>query len=202
MKIARRLIRLFIRLLLITMVVVATLYLSRDLWRPWLYRFLDRSMPPQKVDVLVVLGGGDGGRAACAIRLYLQGYAPQILFSGAQRSLQLKWDVDRAINSRIPSSRVSQIHEVFNTWQEAERVLGRLQLMGATSALIITDSFHTRRTWAVYARRAGDIKITVTSCDDPRMSKWWWQNAYTREYVMAEYAKLPFYIIRYGIWPF
>ena len=138
---------------------IGLLWLSRRFWLPWLHDYLDVSQPPQPADFVVILGGSDS-RARTAAVLYKQGLVSRVIASGCYPSLGSQLTLFE--EEGIPSDAILVNDNAKNTWNEAKQVLALLQTEGATSALIVTDRFHTRRARAAYAHLKGDSDIELT----------------------------------------
>ena len=182
------------------MCFIGVLFLSRGFWLPGLLDYLDVSQPPQPADVLVILGG-NGSRARTAVDLYNQRLASRVILGGCSASLEMQ--LAYLEKEGVPSSAIVATVDAESTWDEAKQVLDLLQTDGATSALIITDSYHTRRARATYAHMSAkmDIELTFVSSSDTLSSENWWRNGTSRWDVLSEYPKLVYYLLRYGVTP-
>lgn len=181
-----------------------------SIWLPWPYNFLDVSETPQRADFVVLLGGGDFTRAQKAAELYQQGYAPRVLVSGGPllqfgiecSTTQLaEEDVSRL---GLPSEAILTSDFGSSTKEEAQEMLRVLSREGATSALVVTDTPHTRRARATYRQLLGDqhIRLMFVGADLPSASSNWWRDESGLIEVQNEFVKLGYYLLLYGIWPF
>ena len=189
------------RLLVLGVGLIGVLVLSRRSWLPWLHDYLDVSQPPRPADVVVILGGNGPSRTATAVDLYTKGMVSRMIISGCFPDL----DSGLAMieEKGVPSTAIIGVVHASTTWDEAKQVLALLQSEGATSALIVTDKYHTRRARATYAHLTKDldIELTFVASSDKLTSNNWWQTGSGRFRVLSEYAKLSYYFLRYGIWP-
>jgi uncharacterized SAM-binding protein YcdF (DUF218 family) len=180
-------------------VVIMVAWITRASWLPGLYTFLDVTTPPKQADFIVILGGGrDGGRAQMAAQLYQRGYADYIISSGCDEGQCM----DRRILSQggIPDDAILEIRDATNTWNEAQQVLALLRVKGAKSAIIVTDSFHSRRAQATYQHLKGDRPMEFVFVAAPTffMPEGWWEQ-HSSSLIWDEYLKIAFYALRYGV---
>lgn len=190
------------RIMIGVTILALVLWLSRHLWLPKLYDFLDVGQPPEQADFIVVLGGGaDGNRAILAAELYRQGLAPRLIASGCYPAILS--DMEELIQAGVPSEVIISNVHAESTWNEAKQVLTLLKQENATSALIVTDGFHTRRARATYDHLQTDpeIRLTFVSTSGPFVADSWWQIPSGPRLVLGEYVKLAYYLVRYGVIP-
>lgn len=180
-------------------VLTVLLIFGHPIWLPTLYTYLNVSQQPQPADVIVVLGGGDGQRERYAVQLYEHGYAPHVLASGHAETMG--YAIKLIIEGGVPDSRLLINDEATSTYDEAQQVLNLLIEIDAQSALIVTDAFHTRRARATYQHVFSEhnIEITMVSPNSEIEPSTWWNSKYSK-LVTAEYAKMLYYWIAYGVW--
>jgi uncharacterized SAM-binding protein YcdF (DUF218 family) len=82
------------------------------------------------------------------------------------------------------------------TLTEAKRVMAALAKEGVHSAFLISEGFHTRRSWAVYRQEAEPFKIAIIP--HPcfiyyKKESWWWRKEGIRDFAQ-ETAKLLYYL--------
>lgn len=177
------------------------LWATRTGWIPLIYKFFVVAEAPQKADFIVILGGGEGMRARTAARLYQEGYAPRILISGGLDTYKLDALLMAELN--IPSRDILINAQATTTWSEAQQILGLLKREGASSAIIVTDGYHTRRVWAVYRRLQGDPPVRLIFVEaDQREGHALWSDGKELLNLEGEFQKLVFYFFRYGVFPF
>ena len=191
------------------LVLGIALWVSRGIWLPALFTFLDVSQPPQQADFIVLLGGGKANRAQAVVELYRQGFAPRVIVSGGplidygiecSTALLALDDVRRM---GLPTGVVVLSDEATSTWEEAQRVLVLLHQEGVRSALIVTDPEHTRRARATYRHLETDqsIELTFVAAEATFPTDRWWQSEEGLIAVQNEYVKLAYYLLHYGVWP-
>jgi uncharacterized SAM-binding protein YcdF (DUF218 family) len=136
---------------------IGVLWLSRRTWLPWLHDYLDVSHPAQPADFVVTLGGSDN-RAHTAADLYKQGLVSRVIASGCYPGIEAQLTLLE--EEGVPSDTIVVNDHAENTWNEAKQVLALLKSEGATSALIASDGFHTRRVRATYAHLTDPCKTS------------------------------------------
>ena len=145
------------------------------------------------VDVIVVLGGFGPPRAERAARLFAIGGAPRLLVAGAGDCEAIR---DMLIVHGAPAG-------VIETECASRSTLGNARaavplLAGAKSAILVTHWYHQRRALACFRTMVPSVVFAGASVrrDLPR-----WRLGWTGEpgAVLAEYAKIAWYALRYGI---
>jgi uncharacterized SAM-binding protein YcdF (DUF218 family) len=194
----RRRFRLWGLAAVILLLLVTILWFTRAVWLPRLFLYLDVSQPPHKADFIVILGG-DSARAERAAELYKEGYTSHVIVSGGKRFTRVYYDL--MIEAGVPHDAIIINDRATSTWDEAGQVLAILRENNARSALIITDSIHTRRARATYHSLTSDspIQLTFVAALTDLSPESWWQNEYATQYVLSEYFKMVYYFLRYGV---
>ena len=177
-------------------------------WKPILRQFayfLDVNQSPSESDVLMVLGGGTGAREELAVKLYQQGLAPVVIASGEEVLLpgihrtfaQISADYLEVLG--VPLDAITLFTATTSTRDEALQCLDLARQKGWTSIIVVTDSFHTRRSWLVYRRmyRESGVKFTMVAAH----SSWyqpehWWNDERSLFAIVGEYQKLAFYLVK------
>src|SRR5262249_25058853 len=140
---------------LILVVGALLLVLGAAIWLRAAASFLivAERLPPH-ADAIVVLGGGDrnGNREHQAARLYVAGLAPLVITAGGPvagvetRATYSQWSVDRLVRRGVPASAAMATNEGDSTLTDAEGVRPLADARGWHDLLLVTDSWHTRRT--------------------------------------------------------
>lgn len=121
---------------------------------------------PGQADAIVVLGGGaewsHGELSSTAlhrtirgIRLYREGLAPLLVFSGAQGRAVPTPSARRralALACEVPGPAILTDEGATTTRDEAERVAGLLRPRGVRSILLVTDPYHMVRARHLFER--------------------------------------------------
>lgn len=185
----------------VTISIVVLTVLSHSIWLPELYTYLDVSQPPQKADIIIVLGGDKHGhRARYGATLYQQAYAGTILVSG--HADYVDDDVDLIAKQDVPVQAIVVNARATSTYDEAHQIRELLITMDVKSALIVTNRYHTRRATATYYHAFEDQDITLTFVspeDGIEASSWWQSNHKIPRSIVMEYPKMFYYWLAYGI---
>ena len=133
--------------------------------------------------VVVVSGGQTTARADEGIRLYKEGYAPKLIFSGAaldagpSNAHQMKEQAQRA---GVPDSAIETDETARTTYQNATRTKPIIDQLGAQSILLVTSPYHQRRTLLTFRHVYSDsYQLINHSSFDSRWSKFsWWASPF------------------------
>ncbi len=169
-------------------------------------------------DAIVVLGGEESNffRTQQAIRLFEEGYAPVVVFSGgtledagiACSSAQLSLEAAQQLG--LPDDAVIIAPKAQSTYDEAVNLNQLVQQHDWCSLIVVTDLFHTRRAALTLRslvhqndRDHPGVTIYLSAPPDPRYdAARWWQTERGLIAVFTEVLKLGFYWARYGVRPF
>jgi len=163
---------------------------------------------PAKVDVIVVLSGGrysDGSlteaaleRTITAVRLYRQGLAPRLLFTGGpccgQSASALMANL--AVELGVPRSGIFLEEHSHRTYESATNSAALLRTSGMQKAILITSPLHMLR--AQLAFRAAGVSVYPVRASEKNLLLV--TNAVERisllQDAVHEYLGLAFYRIR------
>jgi uncharacterized SAM-binding protein YcdF (DUF218 family) len=178
---------------------------------PYLPDLLSRSdqLPPT-ADALYVFPGKLETRAKCSARLFRQGLAPLVVFTGSRirpelRAIGMPYSdaelgAKLAARAGVPTSAEIIIPAGRSTWADAAAVSQWAQQTGNRRIIAVTSPSH--------ARRAGESlrialeplggKVWVTTCERSYsdISGWWWHEKPLIE-VTNETIKLGLYLFKY-----
>jgi uncharacterized SAM-binding protein YcdF (DUF218 family) len=155
------------------------------------------SDPLAKVDVIVAVSGDTGPRTETAVKLWKQGYAPLLLFSGASldpdsvSSAELmKRD---AVRLGVPADAIL-VERVSTTTEENAKLSAQLMSeRGLRTAILVTSPYHQRRAALLFSRAFAPAGLSFRNhpADDP---SWdpdrWWLREPSRSLTLVELAKL------------
>ncbi|NJK79925.1 MAG: YdcF family protein [Chloroflexaceae bacterium] len=198
----RRLLRLGVPLLTIAAVAL----LTAETWLPAMGHWLAQPSRLHKADAIVVLGGATR-RSEHGITLYHEGFAPRFWHTGAvspaeEVSYFARAARQKAIASGIPAD-VIVLLETTSTWEDGAAIAAQAAEQNTDSILLVTDWYHSRRALCVVQRHLADQDIAIYY--EPPPARYgpgnWWREPDTRQVVLAEYLKLPYYWLRYGVAP-
>jgi uncharacterized SAM-binding protein YcdF (DUF218 family) len=154
-------------------------------------------------DVIVVLSGGRRDeRVRQAADLYRAGYAPRVLLSGGEALSGLPTpDVQRlqALKNGIPASALLFESASTSTGEQAQHLRPILERLGVRGTIVVTSSFHTRRTRYLFRKAfAGSpVEIRVYPVhDDVYDPDGWWMREWDTEVTVLEYIKLGLAVLR------
>jgi uncharacterized SAM-binding protein YcdF (DUF218 family) len=159
---------------------------------------------PQHADAIVVLGGGgrSGSRELQAARLYAAGLAPVVITTGGPlagvetRATYSQWSVDRLVRRGVPTSAALATNEGDSTFTDARGVRRFAEQRGWRDLILVTDSWHSRRTELLFydVFRDADVQLWVSPApDDAFDPSAWWRDEEAVPLVLTEYMKLSLY---------
>jgi uncharacterized SAM-binding protein YcdF (DUF218 family) len=178
----------------------------------WLPRALSVAAAPKPAELLFVFPGEVPGRARCAARLYREGVAPLVVFSGGRVTPELEVVgrplTDAALNALIatgegvPESAIRVVATGTSTWEDAGALRSVVLASPVREVLAVTSPIHSRRALATLeiALDGTGTHAAVTSCDEPfAPSSFWWLEERPLIQVLNESAKLVLYSLRYFV---
>ena len=185
--------------LLALLLLVAVVYLSRDLWLAAFGRALVHDDGAAKADIAVVLAGDYWGhRLTKAAELVRQGYVPRVLVSGPPGFYGVN-EADAAIQFAIGKGYPAEWfiplrHTALSTREEAGVVLDALKQRNIHSFLLVTSNYHTARARRIYLnaerRRGGGPDMRVVAAGDQFFTAGdWWRNREGQKTVFMEWTK-------------
>jgi uncharacterized SAM-binding protein YcdF (DUF218 family) len=140
----------------------------------WEYHHVNHKL--KKADCLFVLGSHDIRVAEYAARLFHEGWAPYIIFSGGMAHnndmLNTGWDkseaeilADRAINMGVPEANVLLEKEAHNTGENVQFSEKVLEAEGISydKVIAVQKPYMERRTYATIRIHWPDKKLIVSS---------------------------------------
>jgi uncharacterized SAM-binding protein YcdF (DUF218 family) len=162
--------------------------------------------PLAKADAIVVLGGDPNSRALEAVRLYRAGWAPVVLVMNPklQATDRLGLTISqgeltrRILTNGVPLEAI-QIRgtNLDSTYAEALTVKEWMNESGATSLLIPTGAFHSRRVrWIFHKTLGNSARLTVRSIQ-PEICRQWWQHESSLIDFQNEIIKFAYYLAVY-----
>jgi len=150
---------------------------------------------PQRSEVMVVLEGGLGSsRFEQALRLRRAGYAPRILVDAdVTRDFYGKSEADMLFDflrrSRLQGVEVCPT-VADSTFSEVADVERCMKGAGATSALIVTSDFHTRRALSIFRKRLPQYQWSVAASSWPgNAAEQYWKHRWWAKSVLDEWEK-------------
>ena len=134
----------------------------------------------QAADAIVVVSGGDTqARAAHGIDLYKNGWADQLVFSGAAQDKTGPSNAEamrqQALAAGVPASDISIDEDSVNTQQNAENTQSILSEHQFTSVILVTSGYHQRRASLEFQRESSGITVMNWPVSkDKDWGMFWW----------------------------
>lgn len=175
--------------------LIAVAIATHTVWLTWMGEALVRAQPPEKADIVVVLGGETRGRRILhAAELVRQGYAPRVLVSGAgylygahESDLAVQYAVQQGCD---PNIFIKFKHPATSTSDEALFVVPELRRLHVRKYLLVTSNYHTRRAGRIFRSVAPDLDAVVVSSEDAYLPvNSWWKNRQPRKVFFDESIK-------------
>jgi len=171
---------------------------------------------PHKADAIVLLSGGEPGRAWGAADLYRGQWAPYVVitqepvFSDTRELRRMGIEINTGGDNNlrilhglgVPPDRIIRVEStVESTFDEMRRIRELVERKGWKSLLVVTSNYHTRRTRLIARYVFGRaVDIAVVSSNHGGMERQsWWKNRDDQRTFLIEFEKLVAYTLY--IWP-
>jgi uncharacterized SAM-binding protein YcdF (DUF218 family) len=157
---------------------------------------------PERSDVMLVLGGGDDMRYQKALELRKAGYADKIILDAETIGERYGTNNFKLASEYVARTGVKDVtvcpvtHD--STYSETEDAFRCLAPLNASSVLIVTSDYHTRRAFDIFRSRLPRYHWSVAAAWAPlegdgsvRMSSdEWWKNREWAKTVLEEWERL------------
>lgn len=161
----------------------------------WLATFLMLSRQPEKVDLILVLGGEFWGpRALKGAELGASGYARRVLISGPpyrdqpESELSIRFLVEKGYPRELF---LSFPNASSSTIEEAIAVCPELHRLGAERVMIVTSAYHSRRANIVFRLFCPEVPFLSTAAPDTQfVPENWWKTSRYRKIFFSEWEKI------------
>jgi uncharacterized SAM-binding protein YcdF (DUF218 family) len=157
--------------------------------------FLVDSQPPQKADLILVLGGNFWGqRVLTGAELARLRYAPIALFSGPPYVGRPEGEL--AIEFLVQKGYPRELFQAFahnggSTIAEANALRGELARRHARRVLLVTSNYHSRRAAIVLTLLCPGVKfISIPAPDAHYHIDQWWNDDSSRQLFFSEWEKI------------
>lgn len=170
--------------------------------------FLIVNMKLEHADAIVVLSGNDSSRLKTAAELYLDGYSENIILTNTGNNFgeynipYTYHQVDLLKEYGVPEGALHFAEFVAkNTGQEATGIIEEMFALHAKSAIIVTDTWHTRRVKIIFSDSFGNTGINLQyhgSSEDEYHPYFWWSSSKGWKDVIGEYIRIIGYFIKRG----
>ena len=171
--------------------------LGRARWFRGLPQRMLRAVPPERADLIHVLGGGlerPHLRVDHAVALFHRGMAPRLLLTGT--GFGIDWarrNGRRARELGVPDEALLLDASPRSTRAEARRLEELARRDGLQSVIVVTEAFHAGRAARLFERAVQGSGVRILSCPadledfpPPR----WWRNLEMRSLLLGEAARL------------
>lgn len=158
--------------------------------------------PCQPADAIVAVSGGDtSARTREAIRLYQNGWAPKLIFSGAAQDKTGPSNAEamrrEARSVGVPDTDIITEELGATTKQNAEKTQDILERNNVSSVILVTSAYHQRRAGLEFTKRAAG---TVTVYNHPVMTdnQWsalWWITPSGWYLAVGEFVKIMLFYV-------
>lgn len=154
----------------------------------------------KKVDAIVAVSGGDTeARTREAIRLYENGWASLLIFSGAAQDKSGPSNAEvmqrQAIAAGVPASAIALEEQGETTKQNAENTQNIFSRYNVQSAILVTSGYHQRRAALEFNARTDVTVVNHPVAHDNQWSWWWWLTPVGWFLAVSEFIKIiAFYI--------
>lgn len=189
---------------IIALVLFLLALFSSPFWLSAYGRYLVVDEKPQKCDAIVILAGETVPRVAKGAELYREKYGDLVIMSGGGR-LSTKYTearimLEEAEDLGVPPSAVILEDQSMSTYENAVFVKRIIMERNIKSFLLVTSSYHTRRSKYIFDKVFKDtgIRIITVAAPDPRYStSSWWKDHESQQRALTELANNVIYRLKY-----
>jgi uncharacterized SAM-binding protein YcdF (DUF218 family) len=151
--------------------------------------------PCQVADAIVAVSGGDTtARAAEAVRLYQNGWASKLIFSGAAQDKSGPSNAaamrHEAQESGVPFKDIILEEYSATTKQNAENTQTIFQENNIKSVILVTSGYHQRRAVLEFNSRSGAVVRSHPVPNDDQWSAFWWATPIGWFLAVSEFMKI------------
>lgn len=195
---AFRLLKKFVFLLVLVIILVITAVFG-------IPRYLGPSNELEKADVIVAISGGDtDARTQEAVRLHQEGWAPNLLFSGAARDADSPSNAEVmrgvAVRAGISSDLIDVEELALDTLGNATKSADIIREKGYKKIILVTSKYHQRRAWLEFRELLGN-EVQIINHPAPNDRHWpektWWLHPYSLFLGLIETVKTTYVLVDY-----
>ncbi|MFZ1360490.1 MAG: YdcF family protein [Candidatus Saccharimonadales bacterium] len=190
---------------LVIMVIGLSLYLAPDGMKACGETPKAELFDCQKVDAVVAISGGDTqARTQEAIRLYKNGWADKLIFSGAAADKSGPSNAEamrrQALAEGVSATNIILDETSETTKQNAANTHDLFASHEIHSVILVTSAYHQRRAGLEFGSRAGtDVRIVNHPVPtDNQWSPWWWTTPQGWYLALSEYIKIMIFYLGGG----
>lgn len=177
-------------------------------------RYLVVAHPPEKSDLIVILGGGNVERGLAAADAYGRGLAPRVFVAGevppdgydTLRRRGVSYPESRELMIRmlqelgVPESAIlTSDTPSESTAMEAQLVRNLVEEESLRSLILVTSPTHARRAFLVFKKEMAGREVRILAIPSPYSNydpEGWWKNRQQFRDVALEYQKLLYYFLK------
>ncbi len=159
-----------------------------------IWDYMRYEQPLEKADVIIGMGSADNRTAEWTAKLYLDGYAPKIIFSGARGELTRNTYNDNeadifkeiAIERGVPDSSILVENRATNSGENIQNVATLIedQHLTANTIIIVSKPYMLRRHYATFIKQWPSQKLPRIICSGINLT----MDEYTHNsYISLEY---------------
>lgn len=164
--------------------------------------YLSPQSPLAKADAIVAISGGETqARTEEAVRLWSDGWAPSVIFSGAALDpsgpSNARAMAEAAEKAGVPKSAIHLDETAANTRQNASGVADIARAENYRSIILVTSPYHQRRAYIVFKRALGSSFpiINHSSIDQAWRRSAWWVTPESRALTFSELQKVAYELL-------
>ena len=155
-----------------------------------------------KSDTIVAISGGEtAARTIEAVKLYNDGWAKHIIFSGAGLDPNSPSNAETMARAAeklgVPSAAIELDETSANTRQNAAGVATIMQSEHFASMILVTSPYHQRRADITFRRAVGSSVTIInhSSYDKAWRRSNWWATNYSRNLTLSELQKVIYELV-------
>lgn len=161
---------------------------------------------PLPADAMVILGGDAGARTMRGIELYGRNLSRYIVLTGLEdgepvaQPYYLNWRSQMLIAGGVKQGEIAFNTAAKNSWGEAVATLQLAQQHRWKRIMVISDPPHMRRllwVWSKVFKGSGVDVVLVAGTPWWWNAERWWSNELSARFVVNEYLKLAYYVLKY-----
>lgn len=175
------------RKLIISLYIVLTILAVAVLIESYWHTYSDS---PEDSDAIVILGGGDQGRVQKAADLYKSGYADKVIITPVGDRYNTEQLVSITRHYGIEEEDIIVDSESTSTYTNAQRTIEIMNEHNFTSALIVTNDYHIKRSKLVFDRlNDGEQTFNYIAATNLGGDKWYEREDAFRHWI-GEFVKV------------
>lgn len=132
-----------------------------------------------KADAIVVVSGGDTrARTAAGVNLYKNGWATELIFSGAAQDKSGPSNAEamqtQAIDAGVPEASIIIDENAQSTQENAKNTKTILDQQGYKNVILVTSGYHQRRASLEFNKQEQNTNVTIRNYPVTQEGDWGW----------------------------